>query len=383
MVLNLFVVFTFLASVLLGVVTIPRIVLISRKKRLFDEISERKMHHGNIPRLGGVAFSPAFLFSVSLGMGLRYYFGFEVNEMPLAIEVFRESMMLITGLTMIFFTGLADDLTGLSYKSKFVMQIAAACTMLYGSGGISNMGGLFGLYELPAVVGGVLTVGMVVLMMNAYNLIDGIDGLCSGLSLLALGTLCVWFWWIGLYVYAMLVAGICGVLSVFFFYNVSKARMKIFMGDTGSLTLGYMIAFFGLKFYNLNIDSDLYNIQAAPAILLGLVLVPVFDTMRVFIVRIKSGLSPFYPDKRHIHHKILRLGLTHAQSALTIILIQIGFMLFNILLSQLNVTLLVLSDIVLWCMMILILDFLGSRAESRRNAAMATPNSESQKMEKS
>lgn len=90
--------------------------------------------------------------------------------------------------------------------------------------------------------------------------------------------------------------------------------MKIFMGDTGSLTLGFLIAFFGLKFYNLNINTDMFGIQATPAVFLGIVFIPAFDTLRVFCVRIASGLSPFYPDKRHIHHKMLRLGLTHSKA---------------------------------------------------------------------
>ena len=287
--LTLFVVITLLVSALVGVVVIPRIIIISKKKKLFDEISEQKLHHGNIPRLGGVAFLPAFIFSVALIMGIRYFGGWEISAWSLETDVFREGMFLLAGLTMVFFTGLADDLTGLTYKSKFVVQIFVSLLLVYGGCRIGNLGGLFGIHTVPVAVGAVLTVLVCVLLMNAYNLIDGIDGLCSGLSLLTLGALGIWFTWNNLYVYGIMVAGIVGVVSVFFFYNVSGNRMKIFMGDTGSLTLGYLIAFFGLKFYNMNVETAMFNTPAAPAVFLGMVFIPVFDTIRDFFVRIKAG----------------------------------------------------------------------------------------------
>ena len=159
----------------------------------------------------------------------------------------------------------------------------------------------------------------------------------------------------------MMTMGIAGVVSVFFFDNVSGKRMKIFMGDTGSLTLGYLIAFFGLEFYNMNINTDMFHIRSAPAVFLGMVFIPAFDTLRVFCVRIKAGLSPFYPDKRHIHHKMLRIGLTHFRSAMVIIALQAGFILLNILLKDLNINLLFAIDIVLGILLIRLLDILGNR----------------------
>lgn len=215
--LTLFVIITLLVSALVGVIVIPRIIIISKKKKLFDEISERKLHHGNIPRLGGVAFLPAFIFSVALIMGVRYFGGWEISAWSLETDVFREGMFLLAGLTMIFFTGLADDLTGLTYKSKFVVQILASLLLVYGGCGIGNLGGLFGIHAVPSFVGTILTVLVCVLLMNAYNLIDGIDGLCSGLALLTLGALGIWFTWNNLYVYGIMVAGIVGVVGVFFF----------------------------------------------------------------------------------------------------------------------------------------------------------------------
>lgn len=249
--LKIFVILTFVISALSGWLTIPKIILISKKKKLFDELSARKSHHGNVPRLGGVSFFPSFLFSVTLLLGMCYYQGLTVAASPVEAAAFKELFFVIAGGTLLFFVGLADDLSGLSYKPKFVAQILVGVLLIYGGVGIENLGGLFGLYHIPSSVGWVLTVLVTVLLVNAYNLIDGIDGLCSGLALLALGAFGGWFCWNHLYVYGMMAMGIAGVVSVFFFYNVLGRRMKIFMGDTGSLTLGFLIAFFGLKFYNL------------------------------------------------------------------------------------------------------------------------------------
>ena len=185
--------------------------------------------------------------------------------------------------------------------------------------------------------GALLTVLVVVLLTNAYNLIDGIDGLCSGLSILALFTFGVWFLTHHIYVYAMMSMAMGGVVTIFFFYNVMGHRMKIFMGDTGSLLLGFVIAFLGLKFYDLNINGEFYRIDAAPAVFLGIVFIPAFDTVRVFCVRMAAGLSPFYPDRRHIHHKLLRIGLTHLQGTLVIVVLQACFILLNFLLRNFNI----------------------------------------------
>ncbi|MDD3108570.1 MAG: MraY family glycosyltransferase [Alistipes sp.] len=362
MVLNLFVFITLLVSAALGLIMIPRIILISQKKRLFDELTDRKVHHGNIPRLGGVSFFPSFLFSVTFMMGLRYYYGFNIASTPLEYNAFREMMLLFTGATLVFLTGLADDLTGLSYKNKFVVQIFVAVLLVFCGLRIENLGGLFGLHHIPTWTGSLLTVLIVVLLMNAYNLIDGIDGLCSGLALLALGTLGVWFLWNNLYVYAIMAMGIIGVVAVFFFFNISKRqRMKIFMGDTGSLTLGFLIAFLGLKFYNININTDMFRVQAVPAVLMGIVFIPVFDTIRVFCSRISEGLSPFHPDKRHIHHKLLRTGLNHFHSTIIILLLQAGFIIINILLSALNINVVFLINFLLGFVMTWIINGLAKK----------------------
>lgn len=355
-----FIIAAFLLSVGTGWVIIPRIVMISKKKRLFDELSARKSHTGMVPRLGGASFFPTFLFAFTLTMGMRYIFGYDVAD-DYFMDSLRELMFLLAGLTVLFCVGMADDLTGVGYKGKFLAQTLSAVLICCSGVEITSLDGLLGIYEIPYWVGIILTVLIIVLLANAYNLIDGIDGLCSGLSLLALLTFGFWFIVHGIYVYAMMAMAMAGVVLVFFFYNVLGKRLKVFMGDTGSLLLGYLIAFLGLKFYSLNVSGEFFRINAAPAVFLGVVSIPVFDVVRVFCARMSAGLSPFYPDRRHIHHKLLRIGLTHLQSAMVIVLLQVGFILLNFLLRNVSINLLLAINVALGFAVNYLLNVLGGR----------------------
>ena len=355
-----FIIAAFLLSVGTGWVIIPRIVMISKKKRLFDELSARKSHTGMVPRLGGASFFPTLLFAFTLTMGMRYIFGYNVAD-DYFMDSLRELMFLLAGSTVLFCVGMADDLTGVGYKGKFLAQTLSAVLICCSGVEITSLDGLFGIYEIPYWVGIILTVLIIILLANAYNLIDGIDGLCSGLSLLALLTFGFWFIVHGIYVYAMMAMAMAGVVLVFFFYNVLGKRLKVFMGDTGSLLLGYLIAFLGLKFYSLNVSGEFFRINAAPAVFLGVVSIPVFDVVRVFCARMVAGLSPFYPDRRHIHHKLLRIGLTHLQSAMVIVLLQVGFILLNFLLRNVSINLLLAINVALGFAVNYLLNVLGGR----------------------
>ncbi len=369
-VLNLFVVAAFLLSAFLGWLTIPQIVLISKEKRLFDVLSERKSHTGAIPRLGGVAFFPAFIFSLSLVIGMRYCYGLTISPF-FEMDVMRELAFLLAGGTVLYLVGLADDLKGLSYKTKFVAQVIAAILLLYSGNMITNLGGLFGIHHIPVLLGAFLTILLVVLLVNAYNLIDGIDGLCSGLSILTLLALGGWFWWQGIYIYALIANAMLGVVAVFFFFNVGGKRLKIFMGDTGSLTLGFLITFLALRFYNLNVDTEMFQVDSAPAVVLGILFVPAFDTLRVFCERMRNGLSPFHPDRRHIHHILLQLGLNHMESSMIIIGFQAFFILLNILLKDIDINLLFALNIALGIGSITLLKVLIRRRAERTVEAEA------------
>lgn len=346
----LFVILTFAISAAIGWFAIPRIVIIAKIKRLFDEPNSRKVHKGAVPRLGGLSFFPAALFSFAFVLGLRYYYGYDI-ALDLQVELLTEFLFVMAGMLILYFVGMADDLIGVGYRNKFVAQIFAGVCLVFAGVTVFDLQGLFGVHRLPFTLDALLTIVVVVLTVNAFNLIDGVDGLCSGLGTIILSALGILFIYYGLFVYAMFAFGMVGVLIAFFQYNVLGTRLKVFMGDTGSLTLGYMIVFLGLKFANLENTTYLNTgLHSSLSILLGLLFVPVFDTCRVFVSRISRGRSPFYPDKNHVHHKLLQLNRTHLQSTGILLLMEIFFILFNLALSQLcglGINWVLLIDIVL------------------------------------
>lgn len=330
-----FVPIAFLFSVIIGWLAIPRIIVIAKTKRLFDSHEARKVHSGAVPRLGGISFLPGAMISFSMLLGMRYYF-----DLPLEIDAesifLAEYMFMMAGMLTLFFVGLADDLVGVGFRGKFVTQIFAAAMLVFAGLTINSLDGLFGLREIPLYFSVLLTTLFAVYTINAFNLIDGVDGLCSGTSTIVLSILGAWFVYLDDIVYAMMAFAMVGVVLVFFLYNILGRRLKIFMGDTGSLTLGYSIVFLGLKFLSYSaVDySDSIVLYSPLSLLAGLLFVPLFDTLRVFVGRVVRHKSPFHPDKTHIHHKLLALGNTHLRSTATLLICTLFFCCVNIVMSQ-------------------------------------------------
>lgn len=348
--LYLFVILTFAISTFIASILIPRILLIATRKRLYDIPDVRKVHTKAIPRLGGVSFYPTILFSFCFIFALRILFNYEVDS-ALSDYLIPELLLLVCGMTLLYLIGIADDLMGVRYRQKFFIQILCASFLPLSGLWINNFYGLFGLYDIPFWAGISFTMFIVVFITNAINLIDGIDGLASGLSsisLLIMGTL---FLYKELWVYSMIAFATFGVLVPFFYYNVfgsvDKAR-KIFMGDTGSLTLGYIISFLIIRYsmYNPNVTT---HTEGALLIAFSTLLVPMFDVMRVVLFRIKTGKSLFQPDKNHIHHKLLAIGLSTRRAMVYLIVMATALSLANILLiPYVNNTLLVVCDAAIW-----------------------------------
>lgn len=340
----------FLLSILLATVIIPRILFISYKKRLFDVPDSRKVHKTPIPRLGGLSFLPVILIALCSVTGIRYY-TYHPVDMLWASDLFIQYLFLIVGLTLLYLVGVADDLVGVGYRYKFVIQILAALLFPLSGLWINDLGGLLGLHEIPAYIGMPLTVFLTVYITNAINLIDGIDGLASGLSSVALLVFGFLFMQKELWTYSMLAFATFGVLVPFFYYNVfgsAERARKIFMGDTGSLTLGYVLSFLAIKYSQYNPDVTPYT-EGAFVIAFSTLIVPAFDVIRVVMVRVRSGKSPFEPDKNHIHHKFLAMGFTPRKAMITILLISCAFSAVNILLVPvIDNTVMLLADIAVW-----------------------------------
>lgn len=346
----LFVLFSFLISSVIAWVIIPRILLISMKKKLFDVPDARKVHTKAIPRLGGVSFFPTILFSFCFVTTLRLLSGFEV-ESHQAEYLTPEMLLLVCGMTLLYLTGIADDLVGVRYRQKFLIQIACASFFPLAGLWINDLYGLFGVHQIPYWLGMPFTIFTIVFITNAINLIDGIDGLASGLSSVALVILGLLFLQKQLWAYSMVAFATFGVLVPFFYYNVfgsAERARKIFMGDTGSLTLGYILSFLAIK-YCQNNPSVISYTNGAFMIAFSTLLVPVFDVIRVVLVRLRTGKNPFQPDKNHIHHKLLAMGLSPKRAMTYLIFIAGGLSVINIILiPYVNQTILLIADAIIW-----------------------------------
>lgn len=351
-------------SITAGIIYIPGIVIISKKKNLYDTAGGRKPHKGNIPRTAGLAFFPTFILSFFVPFTLMCIVSKNDAVRLLESSAAIQTGMLLAGLSLLFMMGFVDDLIGVSWRRKFLIQFLAGLMPVLAGMGITDLDGLFGLHQINGWAGSILTILAVMLIVNAYNLIDGIDGLCSSLSVLATTVLGGWFLTHGYTLYALTCASIIGITIVYFYYNTTFGRFRTFMGDTGSTNLGFIIAFLALALYNANTGSgtsmpatDSHSWHPL-AIILGLVALPLFDTVRVFAIRLSKGLSPFHPDKRHIHHKLLSLGLSHLQCTLICLVLQGCYLAINLLMKDVNINIVVLIDLVFMIIYVALINML-------------------------
>ncbi len=334
-------------SIVVEAMVLPRIIYIAKKKRLFDLPDYRKSHATPIPRLGGITFAlvAVFVFSASITLydlvtGINLF-----DNLPL---VSRRILGLMGGAILLFGLGVKDDLIGCSYKHKLVVQFIAGALLVSGDIYVNNLYGLFGIHELPIWIGAPFSILLVMFVTNAVNLIDGADGLASGLAGIAFFAFSILFYIKGLLIYSLLSIILIGILIPFFYYNVFQTSRKLFMGDTGSLTLGFILAFFAIRFA-MYVPEDMVKFDSPVIISLMCVFVPVSDALRVMISRGLDNKALFKPDRRHIHHILLDQGFTHKKVMLTLVTsnaILIGATSF--LLHYINVNALFLGIILVW-----------------------------------
>lgn len=340
----------FIVCVLFAGILIPQILLISFRRKLFDEPDERKIHQSAVPRLGGIAFKPVMFFSMAFLLGISLLLGYDEMWREIVSEC-RPLSFAFCSVMVLYLVGMADDLIGIRYRAKFVIQILCGVMLVAGGIYIDNLHGILGIHAVPLWLGYPLTILIVVFIINAINLIDGIDGLASGLCSIACLFYGLTFFILHQYIYAMLAFATLGVLIPFFYYNVfgnAEHGRKIFMGDTGSLTVGMMLCFLSLKLTMCGLDDNTGNVH--PMVLaFSPLLVPCCDVVRVYLHRVRNGKNPFLPDKNHIHHKLLAFGIKQRNAMIIIVSVSIIFILLNILLSlYLNVNWIVLGDILIW-----------------------------------
>lgn len=367
---SLFLLFGFLFAVSLGMVIIPRILVISHKKRLYDVPDARKVHTMPVPRLGGLSFFPVILMSMFLVIGFRLYF-WDMDTSSLSFNMLYEYLFLFVGMTLLYLVGVCDDLVGVGYRYKFAVQIAAALLLVLSGNWFDSFGGLFGIYSVPAWMGMPFTVFIVVYITNAINLIDGIDGLASGLCCIALSVLSVIFFLRWQYVYALLAICTLGILMPFWCYNVfgnANRGHKLFMGDAGSLTLGYVISFLII---HMSVTNEVSPTLSNPYMVIAFstVLVPLLDVIRVVLHRLREHKNPFLPDKNHFHHKLLRTGMRVRMVMVCIIAISAFFILLNSSLAwRVDVTYLFFLNLFCWSILHVGLNGLIERNRERKES---------------
>lgn len=351
--MNLWIVNIFIGlaiSFLLTGIIIPQILLIAFRKKLFDEPNPRKIHTALVPRLGGIAFMPSIFFSV-ICVG-----GFTLLYQPVQYDSIESSWIvqfcfLACSVLLMFLVGIADDLVGVKYRAKFVVQTIAAIFLVIGGLWLDNLHGLLWINEISPIIGYPLTVLVVVFIINAINLIDGIDGLASGLSTIALLFYSIIFYFIGEYLFSLIAAATVGTLIPFYYYNVlgdPTKRKKIFMGDTGSLTIGVILSAMALK---TNCLAHTFVEHPANSLIVAFspLLLPCIDVIRVYFHRILHNRNPFLPDKCHIHHKMMALGIPPHTTMFSLLIISATFIIVNVLVSQyVNINLLVVGEALLW-----------------------------------
>lgn len=301
---------------------IPIIIEVARRKKLFDEPDERKVHKMVIPTLGGLGIFGGFILATLIG----------------APEGSHELQYFVASAIVIFFLGIKDDILVLSAAKKFIGQlIAAGIVIHFGGVQITNMHGFLGLTAIPPFASIILTFFTVIVIINSFNLIDGVDGLAGSLGLLTSMAFGGYFFFAGQLLYSVMALSLTGSLIGFLLYNHSPA--KIFMGDTGSLLIGLINSILVIKFINIaSSPAAHFPLEAAPAIGFAVLSVPLFDTLRVFALRIFNKRSPFSPDRNHVHHFLLQFGFSHRKITVLCVSANIGLLLTAFFLRNLGTT---------------------------------------------
>lgn len=355
----------FICDMVVTGLIIPQILLIAFRKKLFDEPDPRKIHQGAVPRLGGIAFFPAMLFSILFVLGIVTMAEGFMGEYEVPVN-FRAISMITCAVTILYLIGMADDLIGVKYRAKFLTQILAGLFLFVGGVIMDNFHGFLWINQLPLFIQILFTVILTVFITNAINLIDGIDGLASGLSSLAFIFYGILFYAYGLQYYSILCFAALGTLVPFFYYNVfgsANRHKKIFMGDTGALTIGLLLSACSLRLCMISDSADGVNPAVAA---FAPLLIPCFDVVRVYLRRLRRRKNPFLPDKTHIHHKLLALGIPQRVAMPMILIFGAGLILLNYWLgSIINITFMFLIDLAIWVGANILLTRLIRRRESR------------------
>jgi UDP-GlcNAc:undecaprenyl-phosphate GlcNAc-1-phosphate transferase len=340
----------FITAFILTLMIIPIIIREARARRIFDRPNERSSHAEPTPSLGGIGIFGGTVCAIVLWT---------------PISSFGMLQYILAAFILIFSLGVMDDLIHISPVKKFVGQLLVAIILVYKANTqITSFYGVFGVETLPPFTSFVLSIVIIVGIINAFNLIDGINGLAGSIGLLSCLLLGSWFFAVGFVAFAVAAFSLAGAIVAFLKFNFTPAR--IFMGDTGSLLIGTVCAILSINFIESNHHlpvTNPYKLGGAPAIAIAILILPIYDTLSSFIRRISKGYSPFSPDNKHIHHVLLRLGMTHTKATITLMGINLLFVCTMVSLHTLGTQCLLMLEISLALVLALVLQWLDARNE--------------------
>jgi UDP-N-acetylmuramyl pentapeptide phosphotransferase/UDP-N-acetylglucosamine-1-phosphate transferase len=327
------VILSFITSFTLTYFAIPPIINIAISKNLCDEPGERRSHTASTPSLGGIAIFAGLLFSIIMWT---------------PFNVFGDLQYILCAYIILFLVGAKDDIAPVSARKKLVAQILAAIILVFKSNiQITSFYGVLGIHELDDWASVLISIFTILVIINAFNLIDGINGLSGSIGTLISITLGTWFLLMERMDMAIIAYALAGAAIAFLKYNFTPA--KIFMGDTGALIIGLTCSILVIEFIEMHqiASNSPYAFSAVPAVAIGIMVLPLFDTLRVFIVRAARGKSPLSPDRSHIHHLLLDFGLTHMQATGVLVFVNILFIVLVIVMQSLGNHILMLLIIAL------------------------------------
>jgi UDP-N-acetylmuramyl pentapeptide phosphotransferase/UDP-N-acetylglucosamine-1-phosphate transferase len=295
----------------------PPLIKVAILKRLFDEPGGRKIHKRVVPTIGGIIIFAATLFSFSLWFSVD-----ALNEnMELVKQNIHEFKLIIATLLILFFVGVKDDIIGTSPIKKLIAHVLVGLILVQIGGiRITSLHGIFGIEEIPEWASIFLSLFTYVVVVNGFNLIDGVDGLAAGVGFISSSAMGTWFIFANDYVMACLAFSLAGSLLGFMIFNFSPA--KIFMGDSGSLTIGLILCVLSIKLIEYppsQLKGSILYISK-PVYAIAALIYPLADTLRIFLIRAVSGQSPFSADNNHLHHRIIECGFNHAKTVILIYL---------------------------------------------------------------
>lgn len=334
---------SFIISFTITTLLIPKIWNLAVNKKLMDLPNTRKVHRVATPRLGGIAFFPSILLATITGCSYLLLFSSDNYERNIT-----DFFLVLAACSIMYVIGIIDDLKNVHYKIKFISQFAAAILIILSGSHINSLYGILHIYTLPDWAGYLFTFLIIILITNAMNLIDGIDGLASGIAIIMILVFGFHFIYAKDTLYILLSFATIGTLLSFFYFNISSGRCKMFMGDAGSLLTGCIISILAVRLCRQDGGESANHFIIAYSLLI----VPCFDVIRVFLKRCMEHRPLFLADRSHIHHKCIDMGLSQRQALIGILLLSIAFLLCNMLLqSFFNIQVIIGIDVLLWILL--------------------------------